>query len=481
MEEGVNNTSGNKVDRDLLQELYVDSPLWEVNTGQQTIHAKRLPGRYRNLKWLGSSLYLFFFLGPYLRWGDRQAILFDIPNRKYHIFSVTFWPQDIWMLAVLLLSFFITLFVVTALAGRVFCGYICWQTVWTDVFTWFEEKFEGPPHRRKQLDAAPWSFRKFRIKFLKHSVWIAIGALTGITFTAYFIDVFELWSRYFSFQGPRIIWLTPVPFLIGIYIGVGFLREQVCFWLCPYGRIQGVMTDLETVLPTYDYDRGEPRTKLRDDKSETDSDQGDCVMCNLCVGVCPTGIDIRMGQQEGCITCGLCIDACDTVMEKVQRPKGLIRYASLNGIFGVKEKPISKRPRVIVYALILTLAWSGVIYGITHISPINMTLIHERQPLFVRMSDGSIQNKYTVKVLNKTSETLDLTFLAKGLEHPIVQVIPQNLSVAPGLVGSANVLIKVTPETAPRGKKPIVFHVYSTSHLTLKDRYESMFVGPKTP
>lgn len=469
----------NKVDQDFLRELYLHTDTADINVGQKRIHAKRIPGRFRNLKWVGASLYLIFFFGPFLRWGDRQAILFDIPNRKYYLFSATIWPQDLWMLAVLLLTFFITLFVATALAGRVFCGYICWQTVWIDIFTWIEEKLEGQPHQRRQLDAAPWSLRKFRIKFFKHSIFILLCALTGIAFTSYFIDVYELWGRYFSLQGPPIIWATPVPFLIGSYIGAGILREQFCFWLCPYARIQGVMTDYQTILPTYDVERGEPRNRVKADGDKHDPFHGDCIMCDLCVSVCPTGVDIRKGQQEGCITCGLCIDACDTVMEKVDRPKGLIRYTSMDELFGVKTQPIYRRPRVLLYLLLVCLACNGVYYGISNLSPLKLTVLHERQPLFVRLSDGSIQNKYTVKILNKTNQDLNFTLAIFGLDRAILRTIPKTISVESKKVGSVKVLLKTKQENLGKGNVPIKFSVQSVSDLSLNDNYTSVFVGPR--
>jgi cytochrome c oxidase accessory protein FixG len=468
------------VDREFLRDLYLQSDTEDINVGQRRVHARRIPGRFRNLKWLGASLYLIFFFGPFLRWGDRQAILFDIPNRKYYLFSVTIWPQDIWMLAVLLLTFFITLFVATALAGRLFCGYLCWQTVWIDVFTWIEEKLEGLPRQRRQLDTGPWTLRKARIKLVKHSLFLMICALTGVAFTSYFIDVYDLWGRYFSLQGPPVIWAVPIPFLIGSYIGVAHLREQFCFWLCPYARIQGVMTDSQTILPTYDVERGEPRHRVTAEGAKDDPHHGDCIMCGLCVAVCPTGVDIRKGQQEGCITCGMCIDACDTVMEKIDRPKGLIRYTSMDELFGVRTQPLYRRPRILLYLTLLVAAWTGVAYGLMNLSPLKLTVLHERQPLYVLLSDGSIQNKYTVKILNKTEEELHFTVAVFGLERAILQTIPETVSVGPKKVGSFKVLLKARPENLPESSLPIQFRVQAISDLSLNDSYESVFVGPHT-
>ncbi len=209
-----------------LDELYRESSHHQVNLGAKKIHAKRMPGKFRAFKWKVASLYLFYFIGPFIRWEGGQAILFDIQNRKYHIFGLTLWPQDIWILALALLTFFLSLYVVTAVAGRLFCGTFCWQTVWVDVYTWIEEKMEGSPAQRRALDSAPWDARKLAIKGGKTLIFLLIGVATGVTFTSYFVDVFDLWHRYFSLQGPIEIWVAPLPFIVGTYLGVGINRRR---------------------------------------------------------------------------------------------------------------------------------------------------------------------------------------------------------------------------------------------------------------
>jgi polyferredoxin len=320
-----------------LDDLYAEASHWHVNTGKETIHAKRVGGRFRTLKWWSSAVWLAFFLGPYLRWDGRQAVLFDIPSRQYHIFGATVLPQDFWMLSLLLLFFAILLAVVTATAGRVWCGYFCFQTVWTDLFTLIEEKFEGPPQARRKLDAAPWS-EKLRIKVPKHLVWILIGMVTGASFVAWFTDGWAMWGQLLRLELPPVAYVTIAVFTAFTYVFAGHMREQVCFWLCPYARLQGVMYDRETILPTYDLKRGEPRGRVR--RGDAVSEQGDCIDCRQCVAVCPTGIDIREGQQEGCITCALCIDACDAVMDKVDRPRGLIRDYHVPGPGRHRLRPV---------------------------------------------------------------------------------------------------------------------------------------------
>ena len=463
-------------DLSALDKIYSETGHWSVNLGEKTIHAKRMDGRFRRIKWYVASIYLLYFIGPFLRWDGRQAILFDIPARKYYLFGFTFWPQDVWMLSLLLLTFFMTLFAVTAFAGRVFCGYICWQTVWVDVYTWIEEKLEGEPSARRALDAAPWTSRKVGIKAAKHSIWLALSALTGITFTAFFIDVFELWGRYFSLQGPVYIWAVPAPFLIGSYIGVGFMREQICFWLCPYARIQGVMTDVESLIPTYDYRRGEPRGKIR--KGGVFSG-GDCVDCNMCVAVCPMGVDIRNGLQEGCITCGLCIDACDMVMEKTGRQKGLISYLSLNQLRDIMHRPWLKRPRSLVYTGIIILAVIGILYGVGSRAPFRVAVLHERNPLFTRMSDGSIQNSYTVKITNRTGEDNDCSVMVTGVPGRDLAFEALKANTHAGKVTPFTIRLKAMEQDLTTASTPISIELFCTGQPESAARTISVFMGPE--
>ena len=454
-----------------------DESSWHVNTGGQTIHAKRMPGRFRRLKWLTHSLWLLFFIGPYLRWNGQQAVLFDIPDRQFHIFDITVMPQDIWMLSLLLLLAAITLFAVTAIAGRVFCGYFCFQTAWTDVYTWIEEKLEGQPHKRRKLDQAPMSFKKLRIKAAKHAIWLAIAMLTGLSFAAWFTDAYQLWVDYFTLNAHPAAWITLGMFTAGTYLLAGFMREQVCFWLCPYARIQGVMYDAETILPTYDYTRGEPRGKLK--KGEAAKSQGDCIDCNQCVAVCPTGIDIREGQQEGCITCALCIDACDSVMDKVDRPRGLIRYASLDEIEGKPTKKLFQRPRVLVYFTIISIALAGIGYGLTHLGSVELKALHQRQPLFVRQSDGSIQNGYEIKILNKTDKPMNFVLRVSGMDEMTLVGAEEPLPAEEGHVTAYTVFVRVEPDAIKQRVTPIQFRVVNPDNAKINATYESMFVAPR--
>lgn len=472
------NEQSSQPDTQHLEELYREAEYWHVNTGGKTIHAKRMPGVYRRYKWFTMTVWMAFFIGPYLRWDNKQAILFDIPGRQFHIFNITILPQDVWMLALVLLFFALLLAAVTSLAGRVYCGYFCFQTVWTDIFTWIEEKLEGPPAKRVKLDDTPMNFNKFRIKFIKHALWLSIGLLTGIHFTLWFGDAFELWSAYLTLQAPTIALVSIAIFTFFTHLFAGHMREQVCFWLCPYARIQGVMYDRETILPTYDFARGEPRGKLKKGRRDKGSEQGDCIDCKQCVAVCPTGIDIRTGQQEGCITCALCIDACDTVMEKIKRPLGLVRYASLDEIEGKPAVSLFRRPRVLVYFTIMLAAIGGIIYGLTNLGSLELKALHERQPLFVMQSDGSVQNKYVLKILNKTDNDMQLALTASGHENLILVNGEKLLKANKGRVTPHTIFLRIPADKLSTERTPITLRVENSTNPEHFAEYQSMFFGP---
>jgi cytochrome c oxidase accessory protein FixG len=458
-----------------IEDVYADAVHWHVNTGGETIHAKRMPGRFRSYRWYASALWILYFVTPYIRWEGHQAILFDIPHRQFHFFALTIWPQDVWMLSLVLILLAMTLFGVTAVAGRVWCGYFCFQTVWTDWFTWLEDKIEGSPMQRRKLDAAPWGIRKIRLKLFKHTLWVLIALLTGISFAAYFNDAFDTWHRYLTLDAPLVAWVVLAAFFFGTYVFAGFMREQVCFWLCPYARIQSVMVDKDTELPTYDVSRGEPRGKVGGKGSEQ---RGDCIDCRLCVGVCPTGVDIREGMQEGCITCGLCIDACDSMMDKVHRPRGLIRYASRKEMEGETLPPLFMRPRVIAYSAIFILAVGGILYGLTHIPPVELSVVHERQPLFIQMSSGDIRNKYTIKAFNKTPDDMHIKFTVSGADGVRIVGDTSDIVLPAGKMIPFHVFVEAHPSDLKDKKTPLRFILEGLESPALRMEYGSVFIKP---
>ncbi len=460
-----------------VEDLYEEGQEWTLNTGEETIHAKRMPGRFRTLKWWAAATWLIFFFGPYLRWNGQQAVLFDIPARQYHIFNLTILPQDVWMLSLLLLFLAILLAVVTTMVGRAYCGFFCFQTIWVDVFTWIEEKLEGAPAKRKKLDKAAFSMEKAWIKLRKHLFWLLISAFTGLSFVAWFTDVYQLWVDYLTLQASSAAWFTLLLFTAGTYVMAGFLREQACLWLCPYARIQAVMLDRESLVPTYDFNRGEPRGRLK--KGQPVEGNGDCIDCNQCVAVCPTGVDIRHGLSEGCITCALCIDACDSVMEKIDRPHGLIRYESIDALEGKDVAPLFKRPRVLVYMGIMVLAFVGIIYGLSSLSGLDVKVLHERQPLFVMLSDGSVQNKYELKIVNKTHDDMRLQVTTEGLEGVTLVGAEEPLLVQPGKVTPYTVYLRLPRFSLQEDSMPVIFKLDSIEKPEISASYESMFLGPR--
>lgn len=463
-----------------IEELYAEAHDYKINVGDVKIHAKRMGGRFRNLKWLSTIIWITFIIGPYFRLGDRQAVLLDIPHRQFHIFNLTLLPQDLWMLSFVLLFFAILLAVVTALAGRVWCGFFCFQTIWTDVFTWIEEKLEGGPAKRRKLEKSKMNMAKFMVRAKKYTLWLLISVLTGISFVAWFTDAYQLWVDLFTFKASSAAYTTIFMFICGTFYLAGFLREQTCFWLCPYARIQAVMIDDTTIVPSYDVSRGEKRGRLI--KGQQAEGQGDCVDCNQCVAVCPTGVDIRGGQQEGCIMCGLCIDACDAVMSKINKPTGLIKYASWDGVMGKKELPLLKRPRIWVYAAILISSIVGVVIGLSGMEALELKVIHSRQPLFVLQSDGSIQNRYTLKILNKMNEDLKVSISVEDkLKGMIILGADDKVLASHGTVTPVTIFIKVPSRDLQLRSQPITFTIKAidSNAKAFKGERKSVFIGPK--
>ncbi len=460
-------------DKIQVENLYDEGEQWVQNLGEKTVHAKRMGGKFRNFKWLAIAVWSPFFFGPYVTWNGKQAILFDVENRQYHLFDITIFPQDIWMLTMVLLFLAILLAAMTAVAGRVFCGYFCFQTIWTDIFTFIEEKVEGAPAKRRKLENAPWNFTKIRIKFTKHLIWIAIALFSGITWMLYFgVE----WNDYFTWNLTPITIGITIFISLGAYVFAGFMREQSCLWICPYSRIQGAMADKQTIMPTYDFYRGEPRGKLK--KGNQVEGNGDCIDCNQCVAVCPTGVDIRNGQEYGCITCGLCIDACDVVMEKINKPKGLIRYTSLDEMkFNKPLKALYKRPRVIIYSTILTIALAVLTYGLLNLAPMSLNVLHDRQPLFVQLSDGSIRNKYELKVMNKTDGEMPITVSIKS-EIKELKILKDvgTVMIPTGNVKSIYVYLSAFEKNV--GENNDVTFIVNSDKATLD--YNSSFFTPKS-
>ncbi|WP_370314791.1 cytochrome c oxidase accessory protein CcoG [Thalassolituus sp.] len=385
---------------------------------REKIYVREVEGLFQKIRtWSLWALMLGYFGTAWLDWGDRQAVLFDLPARQFHIFNVTFWPQDFMLLSWALIICAFGLFTITNFAGRVWCGYTCPQSAWSFIFMWIEERAEGSRNARIKLDKEPLSATKVRKKAIKHIGWLIVAFWTGVTFVGYFTPIRELVPDLFTFGDIGswgLFWIGF--FTVATYVNAGWMREQVCIYMCPYARFQSVMYDTDTLAVSYDFNRGEPRGKRsRKAKAEGDTNQlGDCVDCSLCVQVCPTGIDIRDGLQYQCIGCALCIDACDSIMEKLDKPKGLIRYTTENELEGKKTHIL--RPRLFGYAAALIIMIGGLGYSIVSRTPFELDIERDRGRLYQLTVNDTIQNAYTLKLMNMSQEAHTYILSVEGLD-----------------------------------------------------------------
>ncbi|WP_230532223.1 cytochrome c oxidase accessory protein CcoG [Microvirga roseola] len=409
-----------------------DTPLY---VPRKKIYPQAVKGRFRTTKWivLAVTLGLYYFL-PFLRW-DRgpnapdQAILLDLANGRFYFFFIEIWPQEVYYLTGLLVLASLVLFLMNAVAGRVWCGYLCPQTVWTDLFYAVERLIEGDRRERMRKAKEKWSLETIAQRTLKHSIRLMIAWWTGGAWVLYFADAPTLVYELATFQGPPLayIWIGILTFTT--YVLAGFMREQVCTYMCPWPRIQAALTDEYALNVTYRYDRGEPRGSMK--KNEVLKKQGlpagDCIDCDQCVAVCPTGVDIRKGLQLDCIQCGLCIDACNTVMTKIGRPEGLIAYdTDMNVQVRMEGKPEVRRvvrPRTVLYAGLIVLAGAIMLTALAMRTNVGLSVMHDRNPLFVRLSDGSIRNGFTIRVANKTLDERRYALTVEGLPEAKLDIV----------------------------------------------------------
>ena len=423
---------------------------------------------------------ILFYCTPWLQWNDRQAVLFHIVERKFYLFGLVLWPQDVFYLALLLIISAYALFLFTAIAGRLFCGYACPQTVYSEIFMWIENKIEGDRSARMKLDKGPLNLRKIQLKAIKHVLWIALSLWTGVTLVAYFTPVSELWAAFpYDFSGWELFWTF---FYAGFcYMQAGFLREQVCKYMCPYARFQGVMYDPDTLVITYDPERGEPRGARKKKAGSDTAKQGDCVDCGICVAVCPTGIDIRKGIQYECIGCGACIDACDPVMDKVGLPRGLIRYTTENAL----EKHLSPkeilahilRPRILVYTGILGLIVMASAWSLATRIPLKVDIIRDRSMLAREADDGRIENVFNMKIMNTTEEPKRYVLAVDGMQGVEIEGAA-TVDVASAENHEITVVVRVPPESGKAGANPIYFEIKSIDNEQIKVREKASFLMP---
>ena len=467
----------------------VEPDLYETRT---KVYPQAISGFFRRLKWQIMAVTLtIYYLTPWLRW-DRgegqpdQAVLVDLANRRFYFFFIEIWPQEFWFVAGMLVMAGIGLFLITSVVGRAWCGYACPQTVWTDLYLHVERFIEGDRNAQIRLDRSGWTAAKLRKRISKHAAFLIIALATGGAWVFYFADAPTLLSDLIAGTAPAIAYICISILTFTTYALGGLMREQVCIYMCPWPRIQGAMLDENSLTVTYNDWRGEPRGKHR--KSATDL--GDCIDCRACVNVCPTGVDIREGQQIGCITCGLCIDACDEMMEKVDLAKGLISYSTLRDYRAAEAgAPIRSalkqviRPRTVIYFAVWAAVGLALITALAMRDRLTISVRHDRNPTFVQLSDGSIRNAYTVKIANKRLEARVMEIELDGLPGAQMQIAGSEdapsrsvrLSVAADALSETRILVtqpRATLQTEPQPLRFLVDDLFGTDRAV----YEASFV-----
>ena len=452
----------------LRQELYAK---------RQKIYPRQVSGFFARMRVIAVLLLLGLYYGlPWLSWRGHQAVLFDLPARKFHIYELTLWPQDFIYLSGLLIIAAISLFFFTALAGRLCCGFACPQTVWTEVFLWIERLVEGERNQRMKLDKKGALKQKFLLKGLKHSLWIIFSVWTGFTFVGYFTPITELGTRLMSFStGP---WETFWVFFYGFatYGNAGWLREQVCIYMCPYARFQSAMIDNDTLMISYDPERGEPRGTRRRRDNPGELGLGDCIDCQLCIQVCPTGIDIRNGLQYQCIGCAACIDVCDQIMDKMKYSKGLIRYTTENLLYKGKLRLLS--PRVIIYALVLCFATVLLIHGFTTRNIVELDISRDRNVLYRVLDNGDIENHYSLKILNKDNKPHQYKISVNGLANTSLILDGGLLQVAAADASTFEVRVITGATSIQSSVNSIQLKLWAVDDTSISIESEASFVGP---
>ncbi|MBL8481196.1 MAG: cytochrome c oxidase accessory protein CcoG [Rhodocyclaceae bacterium] len=461
------------------QDSASDVDLYEV---RRKIYPRAVTGKFATWRWLLVwATQLIFYGLCWIPWNDRQAVLFHLVERKFYIFGAVFWPQDVFYLAVILIMSAFSLFLFTAVAGRLWCGYACPQTVYTEMFMWIEMKIEGDRVKRMKLDQQPMSLRKFSLKASKQFAWIAVALWTGFTFVGYFTPIRELGGELLTLSlGPwETFWILFYGF--ATYGNAGYMREQVCKYMCPYARFQGVMFDPDTLVITYDSERGEPRGSRRKGVDPRTLNKGDCVDCGICVQVCPTGIDIRKGLQYECIGCAACIDGCDQVMDKMNYPRGLIRYTTENALrkhWGSKEiVGHVMRPRILIYTGIMVVILCAFVWSIATRLPLKVNVIRDRSTLAREVEGGLMENVYRLQVINTSEQTRRFTLSVTGM--PSLKIASEKeIEVEPASTRSVTVEVRAPEDAGKHGSNEIYFDVTATDDPSVTVHEKSTFLLP---
>ncbi len=464
----------------------VPVPIEEVEMAlfeeRRKIYPRSQKGWFGSWRWVLVFFTQVLFYGTaWLNWNGRQAVLFDLVTRKFYIFGMVLWPQDFIYLAVLLVISALSLFLFTAIAGRVFCGYACPQTVYTEIFMWIEKKIEGERNARIKLDAAPMSLHKFTLKFAKHAAWLALALWTGFTFVGYFTPIHFLAEEVLSFSlGPwEVFWLLFYGF--ATYGNAGFMREQVCKYMCPYARFQSAMFDKDTLIVTYDTERGDPRGSRNKKVDFKALGLGACVDCDICVQVCPTGIDIRNGLQYECIACGACIDGCDQVMDKMGYERGLIRYTTEHALVGkLDNKSMWRRVfrlRTIIYSGILGLIILAAIISLAYHVPLKVDVIRDRGMPKITET-GDVENVYRLQIMNTQEAARTYQISVKGIAGATI-VNKNEVNINSASAAAFPVRVRIPAGAAETGSNRIRFTVQDTQSPDVSVTEKAVFLVPK--
>ena len=457
----------------------VSGSLYEA---QVKIQPRSIRGVFSNWRWaMVWATQLFFYVIPWLQWNDRQMLLFDLEQRSFYLFGLLLYPQDFIYLTALLIISALSLFLFTAVAGRLWCGFACPQTVYTEIFIWIEHKVEGDRSARLRLDASPWSADKLWRKSLKQFLWLAVALWTGFTFVGYFVPIRTLAVEVMALQGGwQIFWVLFYGF--ATYGNAGFLREQICKYMCPYARFQSAMFDQDTLVVTYDAVRGEargPRTKAVDAKAQG---LGDCIDCTLCVQVCPVGIDIRDGLQYECIGCGLCVDACNSVMDKMQYPRGLIRYTTPNALAQRWDlRQVLRRvarPRVLLYSAALIAITLAMLISLVVRTPLKVDVIRDRSVLARLVQGGQVVNVYRLQIANATETPQRYRLVARGLEGLHV-ASETEVYVAAADSRWVVTRLRVLDGVAASGSHTVVLEITAMGDAAVQLREKTTFLVPR--
>ncbi len=456
---------------------FADDTERELYAKREKVYPREVDGRFARLRAIAVWVLLgIFYLVPWLRWDDRQAVLFDLPARKFYILWFSFFPQDFLYLAFFLIICALSLFFFTALAGRVWCGYACPQTVWTEVFMWIERHIEGDRAKRQKLDRAPLDGRKIGLKAAKHAVWVVFALWTGFTFVGFFTPIHDLGARLAALSlGPwETFWILFYAF--ATYGNAGWMREQVCIYMCPYARFQSAMFDRNTLIVAYDGGRGEPRGSRKRSVDHRAQGLGDCIDCTMCVQVCPTGIDIRDGLQYQCIGCALCVDACDGVMDRMGYPRGLIRYTTENAVEGRPTRVL--RPRTVVYASLLALLSAGVMTSVLMRTPLALDVLRDRNALYRETPEGYVENVYTLKLINMDGREHAYRLDIAGLPGAALVLGRDDIRVPAGEVLSLPARVRIDPYDLQGASSSVTFVLKAEDDPDLVVHEEARFIGP---